>query len=382
MLQKRVGIFLYFEWLSVSPSIISAIRLLTENDYVVDVFCLYNDSIKIYKPESDKVNLISVKSGKQKWLTAVQFFGASFKTVVKNKYSFFVGVDQEGTITAGFWAKIKQIPYIYYSLEIVTKEDILKEKGLRRIAIGFRRLLENFFSKRAEITVIQDHYRAQVIIDNSNIKKERIFIVPNSYYFNLKYSCKDAAAQYPFNSGKKVVIYTGSIIPEMAIEEIIDSTNYWSDNTVLLLHAPYETDYLQAMRGLVAKEKLEKKIVFSVGQLSFEELCCLIRQASIGISFYRPTSKSFALGPAGKVSFYLSQGVPIITSRVPAVLDFIEKYKCGLCIESPKYLPGAIKNILSNYSEFLSNTKLCYEEELEFPNHFKKVINKIESYGK
>jgi hypothetical protein len=116
IINKRVGIFVYYEWLSVSPSLISSIRLLTENGYFVDVFHLYNDSIDIFRPESERVNAISIKSGKIKLLTLILFFGASIRGTFRKKYSFFLGVDQEGIIAAGFLGKIKKIPYAYYSL--------------------------------------------------------------------------------------------------------------------------------------------------------------------------------------------------------------------------------------------------------------------------
>jgi len=382
MTNKRAGIFIYYEWLSVSPSLISTIRFLTENGYSVDVFHLYDDTIDIFKPESDKVNSIAVKSGKKKWLTLILFFIASIKGTIKNKYSFFIGVDQEGIIVAGLLGKIKKAPYIYYSLEIITKEDVLKEKGIRRFVLQIRKSLENYFSKNAQITITQDNYRTDVLVEDNNIKKERVFIVPNSYYFTIKNPCDRNAFNIQTPVDKKIIIYTGSIIPEMAIEEIINSIDLWPENTVLILHAPYKTAYLEEIKQLIKKRNIQKRVIISTKQVSFEELCCLIKKADIGISFYRPVNKSFVLGPAGKVSFYLSQGVPIITNKIPAVVDLVQEYKCGICVESAKNLGYAIKTILDNYSEFSANTKICYENDLEFSKYFKKVLKQVESYEK
>jgi len=46
---------------------------------------------------------------------------------------------------------------------------------------------------------------------------------------------------------------------------------------------------------------------------------------------------------------------------------------------SAKDLGYAIRTILENYSEFSANTKICYENELEFSKYFKKVLEKVES---
>lgn len=382
MSNKRVGIFIYYEWLSVSSSLISTIRFLTENGYFVDVFHLYDDTINIFKPETDRVNSIAIKSGKKKWLTLILFFIASIKGVIKNKYSFFIGVDQEGIIAAGLLGKIKKVPYIYYSLEIITKEDVSKEKGIRKLVLKIRKSLENYFSKNAQIAITQDNYRTDVLVEDNNIKRERVLIVPNSYYFTIKNPCDQNVLNIQIPADKKIIIYTGSVIPEMAIEEIINSMYLWPENTILILHAPYKTAYLEEIIQLIKKKNIEKKAVVSTGQVSFEDLCCLIKKADIGISFYRPVNKSFALGPAGKVSFYLSQGVPIITNKIPSVMDLVQKYKCGICVDSAKDLGYAIKKILDNYPKFSANTKICYENDLEFSKYFKKVLNKIESYEK
>lgn len=378
MVEKRVGIFIYYEWLSVSPSLVSTIRFLTENGYFVDVFHLYDETFGIFKPEFDKINSISVRSGKRKWLTLILFLVTSIKNVMKHRYGFFIGVDQEGIIAAGLLGKIKKVPYIYYSLEIITEEDVLKEKGIRGIVLRIRKFLESYFSKNADITITQDNYRADVLVEDNNIDKKKVFIVPNSYYFTIQKACNNIFnLQIP--ADKKIIIYTGSIIPEMSIEDILNHMDLWPENAILMLHVPYKTNYLKEIEKLIKEKNIEEKIIISIGQLSFEDLCCLIKKADIGISFYRPANKSFALGPAGKVSFYLSQGLPIITNKIPSVMDLVKNYRCGICVNSAREAGDAIKTILDNYSEFSANTKICYENELEFSKYFKKVLEKVES---
>lgn len=378
MIEKRVGIFICYEWLSVSPSLVSTIHFLTENGYFVDVVYLYDELFGIFEPESDKVKAIAVKSTKRKYLSLLRFLAISLKNVIKHRYGFFIGVDQEGVIVSGILSKIKKNPNIYYSLEILTKEDIAKEKGLRKFFLTIRKLLENYFSKNANLTIVQDIYRAKVLIEDNGIDKNRIFIVPNSYYFTPQKPRDSTSFDFQTSTDKKIIIYTGSIIPEMAIEDIISYIDLWPQNTILILHTPYRTNYLEKIEQLIRRKNLEQKIIISVKQLSFEELCALLKKADIGLSFYRPINKSFALSPSGKISFYLSQGLPFITNKIPSAVDLVSKYKCGICVDKIEEVGEAISKILENYSEFSANTKICYENELEFSKFFKKILDYYE----
>jgi hypothetical protein len=271
MAEKRAGIFIYYEWLSVSPSLVSTIRYLEENGYFVDVFHLYNEEFGIFKSESDKVNPVPVRSGKIKLFSLIRFLATSVKIFFRHKYSFLIGVDQEGIIVAGLLGKIKTIPYIYYSLEIVTREDVLKERGIRRFLLMIRKSLENYFSKNAAITIAQDKYRADILIGDNDIDEKRILFVPNSYYFKNQQNTGDYTPDFLIPTDKKIVIYTGSIIPEMAIEEIVSHMDLWPKDTILIMHTPYRTQYLEKMIELIKKNNLEQKIIISVARLSFEE---------------------------------------------------------------------------------------------------------------
>ena len=378
MREKRVGIFVYYEWLSLAPSILSAIRVLAENGYAVDVFHLYDGSLGQFNPESERVTSIPVRSRGLDIVTLITFFIVSFKRTRKKDYQFFMGADQEGIIVSGILSKIKKVPNVYYSLEILTKGDIVKERGFTRALLSMRRLLERYFAKRADSTIVQDKYRAEVLIQDLGIKRERIFLVPNSYDVDPQKMKDIPDLDFPIPQDKKVMVYAGSIIPEMAIEELIHSIPYWPEHTLLILHTPYQTPYEKEIRGLITNSNLEERVIFSQRELSFEQLLSLFRKAHIGISLYRFDSKSFELATSGKLSFYLMAGLPIISSRIPYVEDLISKYNCGICVDTPKEVGEAVTKILGSYAIYSENTKKCYEEELRFSSHFKKFLEQYE----
>jgi len=378
MVEKKVAILVYWGWLSLSPSLVSAIKLLSENGYVVQVVYLYDKKFGIFEPKIDRVQATAIMPPRKTLINLLRFLITSFRIVNRDQFKFLIGVDQEGIIVAGILGMIQRISYIYYSLEILLKKDVAKKRGIKRLFLRLKKSLESYFSRHANITIVQDWYRGNALIEDNALDKRKIIIVPNSYYFSNRKNNNYEINMPPISNEKKIIIYTGSIIPEMAIEEIIKHLTLWPEDTFFILHTPYKNTYLEYIQLLIKKNKLSDRVFVSIKKLNFEELCLLIKKAHIGLSFYTPINRNFVLSPSGKISFYLSQGVPIIANTVPSVRDLISKYKCGVFVNSFEEVGNGIRFILENHSEFSKNAKKCYEQELEFSKYFSKVIEHMQ----
>lgn len=375
---EKIAFFVYYGWLSISPSLVSALKLLNEKGFSVDVIYLYDEKFGYYEHNLKNVRLFPVRPYQYKFLHPLQFFISCFNIVKSNKYKFYVGIDQEGVITAGILAKLRRVPFIYYSLEILTKEDISKKRSLVKVYWSAKKILESYFSKKAYFIITQDKYRAQMLVKENNLNQKKICIVPNSYYFDHQ-AVNFAIQNLGIPSDKKIIIYTGSANVIMALKEIVAHVDLWPDNAVFLLHSPYSTLYLEEVEKFIGQNNLKDKVFISVKRLTFDELCGLINKADIGIAFYNPLIKNCEVATSGKVSFYLSQGKPIITnSFTPKSEEIISKYKCGVSIKSAEEAGNAIRTILDNYAEFSNNSRTVYEKELDFSRHFNEVLGNID----
>ena len=158
---------MYYGWVSISPSLVSAIKILSENGYLVDVIYLYDDIFGYFEPDLHNVRSIPIKRNKIKYIPRLQFFIACYNITKSYVYDLLIGVDQEGIITAGILAKIRKIPYSYYSLEILAKEDIAAVKWYRYLFLRMLKVLECYFSRKAFVTIVQDNYRANILIKDN-----------------------------------------------------------------------------------------------------------------------------------------------------------------------------------------------------------------------
>jgi len=376
----RVALFVYYGWLSFSPSLDSAIRLLVKEGYHVDVVYKYDEKYGTFEPNIKKVRLLAVKPCKRNYFTSLKYLINSLKFTINYEYDFLIGVDWGGVIVAGIMTMINNIPYVYYSLELLLKEDIQKQQYIQRMLFRFIKVIESYYIRKASLIIIQDEYRKAVLINDANIRhKDRIVMVPNAYYFEGEKNKKHIKGTFNFPKGKKIVLYAGSIIPEMAIKEIIDQIKTWPNDILFLLHTFFINDYLKDIEQLIKANNLGDKIWISLRRLSFEELCSLIGRAHIGISFNKPGNKNGELTPSGKVSFYLSQGIPIIINNIPPqYVDLVLKYNCGIVVNNPNEVGDAIKTILENYQRMSINAKECYKEELEFSKYFRRVLRQLD----
>jgi len=374
-----------YGWLSISPSLVSTIRLLTEDGYFIDVVYLYDEQFGLFEPESDRVNAVAIRNFKNKYLrkcfSLLQLLVSAFRIAGWQKYRFFVGVDQGGVITAGILSKVKKTPYIYYSLEMLTRESIDKTKTAKRLFLRCKKFLETYFSRRADRIIIQDKYRAGFLTEDNMLDKKKILIVPNSFYFLAKDNIDYGISYLQIPLDKKIVICTGTVSPITQIDEIVKSINLWHSDAVFLIHTSYITIYLDEIRQYIEQNKLEHKIFISTKRLNFGEVSSLIRKADIGIALYKSVDMNRHLCPSGKVSFYLAMGIPIIVNDIPILRDFVDEYKCGMYVKTPKEIGEAIRIILNDYSSFCVNASRCYNQELNFPKHFKKVTEYIRGFS-
>jgi glycosyltransferase involved in cell wall biosynthesis len=376
---KRAAIFVYYGWLSVSPSITGTIRMLSAHGYAVDVVYLFGEKHGLFSTDAPTVRAVAVSPYRGRYSRLLRFLIACWKAVKGRPYSVFIGIDPEGVIVAGIIGWLKRVPYAYYSLEILAEEDIAKEKGIRRLLLVAKKRLEAYFSRKAQVTVVQDERRRAVLLEGNGIDKGKVVLIPNSYGpRDLKpEDCTSYDLGLPRD--KKAIIYAGSIIPQMGIKDMLVHMDSWPEEACLVLHTPYKTDYLNEIQKAIIERGLQSRVVVSVKNLAVEQLYSLVNRAHIGISLCSPIDKNHELSPSGKIAVYLSCGLPIIVNDIPPSVALISKHRCGLCVETPDKIGDAVQEILSRYSQYSLNAKRCYDEEMDVSKGFSELMRRFES---
>ena len=391
---NRIGILLYYIGsLKFNPSIVNSAKMLIKNGYKVDILKPYNPDEGI--ESNNDLNIIHVcryKSNPVARVISLLKFIKSSLFYIKNKnrnYKVLIGIDAYGLIISGILKYLLKIPLVYFSLEILSPKfnyiSLKKKNILQRNAYILHHYLikffERFFHKQVLFTIIQDKNRWEILREINRLdNNSKAIFVPNS-------PLKDEGTientdylhnKYGIPQNKKIVLYAGSLGEWTGIDKVFNSISAWPDEVVFVIHGRGMPQFIDYLKGNIMAN-YSHRVILSLDQLSENEYNLLVNSADIGIGWYKDLEDPniYTIGASsGKIFYYLKYGLPVITNRLPDLVEIVERNNCGVCVSSEKDIGYAIKQILLNYKFYSDNAKKCFET-YEFSIHYQEVINAV-----
>lgn len=154
-----------------------------------------------------------------------------------------------------------------------------------------------------------------------------------------------------------IIGYLGLVMQFKGYETAIKSMAYLDDNfRLLIIGDAIDPCFKEKINDLIAKKKLESKIIFT-GIIPHSEALKYTKICDVGLLLFDDTYWTKYSTP-NKLFEYMSLGVPIIGTDIPNISYFINKYQCGITLSknNPEFLAANVreinkkKNILKNYS--------------------------------
>jgi len=430
---KRVAIIFEEEFLGVYPSLINTIKILSENEYYIDIITAARKSRFPQPPKfGSNVRFFSVKqysdydrnffssdtvignhfeNKKSHWFKSIipefikvkyrfwkylvkinidsfenqllwlfdkiKYISVCFVNHLKYKYKILIAIDNTGLITSSFIGHLHR-PIIYnWSLEIDTNKTNLL----------FFRLFDNLYTnliRRHKYFIIQDSSRLHVLCKHYSFSAENkcIFWIPHSpigseinvesNYFQKKFN---------FSATDKIILHAGWIHDAMCVDKIAIASKLWKSNYKLVLHerekrSP-EDPFIKHVNSLSGH-----RTYLSLNPVNFDLIDEVFSSAHVGIIAY---DKNYGGGrenvfkASGKLGQYLKCGVPVIALNLPGYSDLFSKYKCGLVFNHFEEIENCIDQVLLNYSSFREECFKCFNEEFDFRKFFKPLLSSINS---
>lgn len=341
--------------LSNNPNLTAIVKLLYENNFVVDILSVRQPEI-FQEAIFENCNFILVDL-KSPFSDSIEILTRE----LRKNYCLIIGIDL-GIVTASILAQKWRIPYIYVSYEILFSDEIGLENKREEIEA----------CKNISFAVCQDPIRSQLLSIENQIPQNIILNIPVSDFYNGPYPRSNYLREkFKIEDDKQIALFAGTISTRSMINEIIEQVNNWPENWVLVLHT-YDSSFF-AKNFYIPKYYRNHKIFLSdIPMKNHEEMQKLICSADLGIALFRPTffhkytgKNILFLGlSSGKVSTYLKYGIPVLINEVGQLSDYVRKYNLGLVIQRKEEInPGVLDNYLPMLSE---NCTRFYIEKLDF----------------
>ncbi len=284
---------------------------------------------------------------------------------MKGKYDFLIGYEQHGLVRAALLGNIWNRRYVYHSLEFYEKRNLLK-------------FLECHYMKKATVNLTQDYNRVRIMSTTCGIPKEMFMVSVNSSLGNvLKKKKNYFRDRFGIGMEKYIVLFTGSIIEQCYIREVIESVKRWPKQFVLVIHGWIPDDSLRPYIEDAVKQNPDK-IFLSTDIIQFEEKYTIFQSVDVGLVLFSPINLNmkYAAGSAGKLYDFMRTGVPVIANRIPGMSRLVLGNDIGEIIESCEEIPKALRKISSSYERYRESAFKVFPK-YEFSVSYDKIMKRI-----
>lgn len=294
---------------------------------------------------------------------------------VADHYDMILGVDRLGLILSNLIARIYHIPYAFISYEIIFEDETsLLYKSIEISA-----------AKDAVFIIVQDAQRAVQLSQENRIEIDKMFLVPVASSHICRYK-KNYLLHERFDLPKttKILLYIGSISSWSCCKEIVDLAKKLSREWVIVFHDRYGDTRKKVHECFGEKKDIPKNIYFSDMRIDTTyDMHKIIHSADIGLAPYCPDYQHILTGKnlkyiglaSGKLSTYLQNGLPVITTKNPALSELLKHYKAGFEVEDIK----EAANLLSDFEVGVLNENCIemFQTVLSFENFKDGFLEKV-----
>jgi glycosyltransferase involved in cell wall biosynthesis len=293
--------------------------------------------------------------------------------------SVAIGINCDGAIAAHVTAWLLGEPYMFLSLELARKPADYQWIGAPWRWVALRSL------SGARGLIIQGLDRVEILTRQYGRKPTRILFLPNSAgpskegvgpqenFFRKKFAL----------GGDVSIALQAGMVDEAACSLSLANAFSQIADWALVFHERRERSldepYIRKLHSVNTRN-----LYLSLEPVPFDRLGEIIEAATVGLVFYAPDSSNDeglrAVTSSGKLALYLRYGKPVLVNRLPALVEVVEAFDCGVVIEKPsdsREFEAALHRIAAAYSEYSRNARRCYEERFDFEKSVAQLVDAL-----
>jgi len=388
-LMPRIAIIHPFGNLNSVPCLQSAIAILLEQGYWVDVFthsgvngskpCFADPRVMVFTRDPTVPDSL--------WDIPWKLYGRQVRQDGyfryrhwRRPYACIIAVDPHGLAQSQILQEWFSVPLVYFSLELLLSHEVVSEQDRKLKSLEVR------LSRESDFVIALGEERADWLVSDNGIDASRIICVPNAPLgAPRRQRSTFIGDKYGLSSECRIIIQAGTLTAWSGIFPLLQSSREWPDHWKLVVHARSSVDdksaFVQALRYICGADRL----LLSGNPLPDDEYRELIRSADVGVAFYLPQTENTYdqdnlryLGlSSGKTAYYLQAGVPILVNETDSLKKLVSEYRCGVVTKNPEHTLGSLSVIFADYDAYCDNAVRCFELEFDFRKKFNLVLERL-----
>ena len=220
--------------------------------------------------------------------------------------------------------------------------------------------------READMVIVQDQHRGHFLVERIGIDPRRLALLPNARRGGV---CRKESHwlrhRFGIPAAQRIALHSGGLGAWCQSLELVESATRWPERWRLVLHTRLRPETGVPYFDEVRRAAEAAGVCLSLEPVPAATLDELISSADVGIALYAdrngPAANLMGLA-SGKIGNYLKCGLPVISTGLPTVRDFVEHYQCGVCIDAVEEIPAALERIDADYARYRQNAFRCYEE--------------------
>lgn len=317
---------------------------------------------------------VAESSGSLRIPVTAKLLMATIWLAARRRPALFVGSDVWGNILAALAAVLFRRPFLYYGLELPSRQGPTATCAVR---------LEHWSIRRADLIVTMDRHHAEFISEQTGVDIGKCVYLPVARSGRVTLSSSDLLRKrFGLGSEDVIVLHAGGVGAAQQSIELAESVRGWPANYHLVFHAHCRMEHEPYFQRFQSTIREIPNVHLNSEPVPPEQLDELVASADVGLAWYDRDLLGYRadlLGLApGKVGRSLRNGVPVVVRDLFSIREYVEKYECGICAASLDELPDAIRRISERRQFYEANALRCFEELWRPENYFPAIQQRIQ----
>lgn len=384
--QRRIAIFDPDPTLATNPSLVCLLEALTHSGARVDALMPASgrfpsmDSMVTRYPFPRRFSLWygGIRTTLRSWWECVQWTQVD-RMFSAEIHDLILGVDSLGIIRGYEYARRLHIPLVYLSFEIFFRDELSSRAEIKE------KQHECTASQFADLVIIQDRWRAQLLAAENGLSLEQFEYLPVSPGGAQRVQKSDyLRRRFDLSERQTIVLHSGSFAEWTYAYELLENVTTWPKDFILVVHTRYKPSWTNRCVQAIQQAKLPN-VVLSTDPLPMDEYEQLVASADIGLVLYKPVPPSRyeqkniqTIGlSSGKFSSYMKYGLPVISIGQRSYAQLLADYAFGENIDSFREMSAALNRVRSNYAHYRAEAQRLFSEKLDFDIHWPRLAARL-----